>query len=526
MSKLKNLISRYSFLVVIIFVCLVLFSILLYRSTSYPYTHDESFTYLVHSKLSLKDILLYNGYCPANNHLINTLSVKFFSKVFGASEITGRLASLIAAIVYFASSFLLVKRYKDKFWAILSFIILNSSPYVFSYFALSRGYSWAVAFMLLSISLLLTGIKKHEEKLTFFSCIPAGISVIANFTMLSFFIPFIIVLFVRFFFNLWSKYKTQLIQKKSIAEIKQFLFPVSISLVLVLIFCVYPIYKLQLDGQLYYGVSPISKLPKDSQLYYGGNSSFWADTVNSLIFKSFGHLSSLDFILPFIRILIVSVLVLSVTYVVFHLFKKELNVFNSSVALVFFILLGCIIVNIAQHLILHSPFLIERTALFYITLFLLLLIEISAVLCNKLYNLRHLIKTIYFLICILSVANFYLFNLKKISDWQFDMNNKELIDYLISEHEKDRDGEIRLATSWLTDQSISYYKEIYGLDWLITNRYAREEDKINEYDYFYYDKYAYKDYSFKGLRLKVINNYEDSGYILSKKVAHNDYKSL
>lgn len=80
--------------------CLMFFVLIVRKATHMGLTYDEAYSYLHHARSSLRSIFLYTGTLPANNHIFNTLSMKFFSSIFGLSELTLRIGSIIGSIIY------------------------------------------------------------------------------------------------------------------------------------------------------------------------------------------------------------------------------------------------------------------------------------------------------------------------------------------------------------------------------------------------------------------------------------------
>ena len=68
-----------------------------YRAATASFTHDESYSYLLFASGPLEEILIA-GERPvsANNHLLNSLLMKLNASVFGTSELSLRLHSVLA----------------------------------------------------------------------------------------------------------------------------------------------------------------------------------------------------------------------------------------------------------------------------------------------------------------------------------------------------------------------------------------------------------------------------------------------
>jgi hypothetical protein len=90
----------------------------------------------------------------SNNHVLNSLLMRLFVMVFGASPFTIRLPALIGAGIYIAAVYFLVRLITPKLllqWSLL--VCLVASPFVMDYLVAARGYSLAMAFLACAITL-------------------------------------------------------------------------------------------------------------------------------------------------------------------------------------------------------------------------------------------------------------------------------------------------------------------------------------------------------------------------------------
>ena len=119
-----------------------------YRAASQSVTYDEAFTYLAF--LSGSPLRVFTEY-TANNHVLFSLFAKFSIGLFGLSEFTLRLPTVLAGIVYFVSVFFLCRLlfgYGPLF--LISVAALSLNPFVLDLLSAARGYGLALAFFLVS----------------------------------------------------------------------------------------------------------------------------------------------------------------------------------------------------------------------------------------------------------------------------------------------------------------------------------------------------------------------------------------
>src|ERR1700758_5553931 len=138
MSKIKNI-------NVIVFALIVIALIVLdvYKALHTSFTIDESDTYLHWVNSSFMDIISYER-PGTNNHILNTLLMKFSQALFGSSELALRLPNITAHFFYLLFSFKIFTKY-CKPHAILFFVLINANPFLIDFFSLGRGYGFAIA---------------------------------------------------------------------------------------------------------------------------------------------------------------------------------------------------------------------------------------------------------------------------------------------------------------------------------------------------------------------------------------------
>jgi hypothetical protein len=158
-------------------------------------TFDEAETFLLYIRAPLLAVL---NVATANNHLLNTLLVRFFAAVGGPAEFVLRLPNLLGYSVYLWFSIKLVRTYVPRAFVIPGWLLLNLNPYLLDFFSLCRGYG-------LSVGLLLGSIFYFLE---FHRFLPAGVpgrtrllskslglcafAVLANFSVLNVFLGLVV----------------------------------------------------------------------------------------------------------------------------------------------------------------------------------------------------------------------------------------------------------------------------------------------------------------------------------------------
>ncbi len=123
-------------------ILLFAFGVAVYRAKVQPIAHDEALTYEWFLDQGVYDVLRYN---PAN-HVLQTLLAKPIVKIFGVSEFTLRVPTLMGAAIYLiAVYFLCRKLFGDGLVMVLSTAMLALNPQVMDFMAAARGYSLGLA---------------------------------------------------------------------------------------------------------------------------------------------------------------------------------------------------------------------------------------------------------------------------------------------------------------------------------------------------------------------------------------------
>ena len=143
----------------------LLFSYTCYRAYAFSLTCDEGSTFLNHMDRGFFDCM-FNPDCwaAANNHLLNTKGMAFFSGIFGPWEWALRLPNLLLHLCYIGASLVIVYRLSERFvLRLFGFVLFNFQPLILEFFALARGYALGTGFMLLSICFMVLSVKKQNR---------------------------------------------------------------------------------------------------------------------------------------------------------------------------------------------------------------------------------------------------------------------------------------------------------------------------------------------------------------------------
>ena len=127
----------------------LLFVLDAYRATTQSIVHDEALSWQLYLKQPWAR--MFSAY-DANNHVLFTILAKLSIAVFGVSEWSMRLPSLLACVLYFVVIFKLCgDLFGESPWFLAAVALLAMNPLVFDFLLAARGYGLALAFFMLAL---------------------------------------------------------------------------------------------------------------------------------------------------------------------------------------------------------------------------------------------------------------------------------------------------------------------------------------------------------------------------------------
>jgi hypothetical protein len=128
------------------------FAVNIYRAATQGITVDEAFTYQHFVAPPFSQVM--TSY-DVNHHVLNSLLAKFTTSLFGLSDLTLRMPSLLGGLIYLVAVRAIVLQVFSAEWALAAFALLSLNPFVLDYLSAARGYSLALGFLLSALWFLL-----------------------------------------------------------------------------------------------------------------------------------------------------------------------------------------------------------------------------------------------------------------------------------------------------------------------------------------------------------------------------------
>lgn len=128
------------------------FALCVYRAATQAIIIDEAFTYIYFVAPSFSEVMTtYN----TNDHIPTSLLAKVTTSLFGVSELTLRIPSLVCCLIYLVAVRAIALAVFSGEWAVMVFALLSLNPIVLDLMVAARGYGPALAFLMAALWFLL-----------------------------------------------------------------------------------------------------------------------------------------------------------------------------------------------------------------------------------------------------------------------------------------------------------------------------------------------------------------------------------
>jgi len=465
------------------------------RIFNIPITIDEN----GYDPLDSYKVLLLDTPGKANDHILHSVIRKFCIEHFSNNIFFYRVDSLVAQALFLLFSYLLCHSlFKNKYWMLLSFCLLNLiSPFIFDFWGLSRGYALSLAFMMMSIYYFFNYLNNKKILLISLSLAAAILSVYSNFGYVNYFFSLAAVVCVRYIVFKKTTTKGQMVRELSVLFI-------ATSVLAILI------------------TQPLMNVYSNGEQFFLGSNGFLQDTVTTLVSDGLIIVNPTSLLPTHIIIWLVLITTFSGgiywLYIYFkgHYYKQDPSIEAISGIILYLLLIIPVVSMIAQHILFHINYLTDRAALFFIILFILHL-------TYWLYYLKAVIPkisvVIFTTIFLLASYNFCSkINLRSTLLWWFDADDLHVINRIANET-KNKHHKIKIRVTWFFVPSFNYdFEQKYPGKFYPIADIRDTAGKDTTYDYYYIsspevtDKLAEKyalDTSFVGGNFLLFKKKED-----------------
>ena len=415
------------------------------KASRLSFTHDESYTYLHYVHQGFMDIISYKT--PyTNNHILNTVLIKYFEELFGRSEFIYRLPNILGFILYSYYGFRFLQAQVPKL-VFPSYLLLVLNPYLLDFFGLARGYGLSISFLMMSIYYMCGYLKEQKLKQLILFNVGAFLAIMSNFSLLNYYVAALItyngIVYMNYKFNQSNNQASYPFLKMNRVNF--------ISIVL--------------TGMVLF--EPLRRISKQKLLDFGGENGFIQDTICTSIDDLLYEMHLPDLYYNFIKYSVLGVTLFATVFILIKIVKKDALFLKTNSTLVFVnsTLMAIVIITLAQHFILGNEFYIHRFALFLFPIFVLNFIGILSLIYN--YGFYRLSYVMVYAMSALLLFNLYVnHNRTYFKDWKYDQCDKIVMEKLILEHEKNPSKKIKLGIFWMFEPTTNFYRYIWDLNWL------------------------------------------------------------
>lgn len=466
---------------------LAIFFLVLFRSAQLALTTDEAYFYLNFVKGPWSRVFFLDGFVSANNHFSLAVVLKLLFANISIAEFSLRAPSVIALCILIV--FIIRRQGQIYFPFLILFLsFISSSQLVVELFSLARGYG--ISFCLLIAHLyylgLFSGDSAGEVRNTNKAIILILLAIAFNFNLVIYFLSFALVLFISEF------------SKKKLNKLNLIYFFSHHRYMFLFLFFLFPIYRLIVT----------------KQLYFGGHNGIIEDSLFSVFHGGWSNQNPLiEGVLLKFKWLVLTLGFFAIFKDLFLVFWKKKSILENFWGITFGL---CLFIEWMQHLVFKTPYLLDRTALIYWFLFAGIL---SSMINQFAFFLGNVLKPT--LISILSVFLFAVaFMIPKSSSrtWYNDASNKEILPLLVSDAQ--HGVSLTIDNEWIYEPGLNYYRELQSLSDRIME-FDRDEFLTMKEDYYVVS--GGKVEKFKTADFVLLKHFQVSDtYIYKRKPVQNE----
>ncbi len=389
-------------------------------------TIDEVATLFNHATRGLWDIVTYEKDATPNNHILHTLLVKFSTESLGIHQVPMRIPALLGGLLYLWAARGIAALGSNAWWRVSVLLVLVGNHFFVEFMSLARGYGLGSACMLCAIYLALRYQQQARWVNIAGSIFCAFLAVWSNFTLLNFYMPFMLLLPVWAF----QQHRSNWLRDGAI-------------------------WVLGLAATALAAYRPITAMRANNEFKYWNTEGFVQDTVRPFL-RSALHLGSpyIDQILLLVPPLTIAFCALAWAWgmITWVRNKGRFDGYTFVSALFF----GTVVYNLLQGYWLQVPFLDARTSLL---LYPLLALQIAAV-AHWFWQKKKIVAQAFWVVVLgFAAYNFWgKASLDRQTEWWFDNTTFVVLDYLERLYYREKRTEpITLDTAWPMQNSYLFH---------------------------------------------------------------------
>jgi hypothetical protein len=413
-----------------------------YRAKTQSITCDEAYSYELWTSQPLSRMFVAYD---AGNHVLQTLLAKIFVAMFGLSEFTLRLPTLLAGFLYFIAIYRISRLvFGAGSLFLLSVCVLSLNPLLLDLLSAARGYALALTFCTWALYYMLKGLPQSPYQMLRLAILLA-LSVSSNVTFLLVDAG-LAVLYLGTLLAVSQKGKEM--RRLAFQSVAYFIIP---GILLTLAVIGGPIRNAR-RADFYFGLTSLAK------------------SARSLVHISLMHRSDLAVILryyntlerlvDFFSVWFIPAVLLLAGFLWIATVRKKTFLQQQPDRFLFFCA-GALLFSIAASCAAYKEtgllYPVTRTGLPWIVFFLLTCLGLATTRIIRWPVLLFLLGSVFWFACQLNVSEY--------CEWAYDAGTKRVVAVLQKQHQGEPDKNWQVSASWILLPSLNFYKSLYHLDW-------------------------------------------------------------
>ncbi len=407
------------------------------------FTHDESLTWLSYVHLPFGDLIAHKE-TYTNNHMLNSILMKWSEAAFGSGELALRLPNLLGLLIFLVYGALLFRQFGHVIGT-LTYICLCYTAGVMEFFSLARGYGLSFGFIFMAQfhagRSLVTAGPRHAL-LTHAALV---LAVLSSFVVLQYAVALVVVI----------PLVVRLLPEQAVAA------PAVLKRAVRIHGMLLPLTVLALW-------EPVRRVVHENEFEFG-RDGFLDGTFSSLAYAAFPsrHITSVDVYRLWFFFLFTTAL--AVAYFLVQRFGRNRSAHGDQPEriqsmLAWGVLPGAMVVMGMQHTILGTPYPEARFCMFLLPLFIVCMGALGAIAARN-----GLFWPACALLAWASFSSVRTFiertNMRTSIEWQYDMDTKSIMEAVGGDLTKQRHalGTATIGHPWLLMPTVDYYRRTHRL---------------------------------------------------------------
>ena len=418
------------------------FGFMVLKAEGSSFTHDESFSYTRYIDKPFLDILSFKHWYT-NNHILNTLGMKYSEKVWGSSELALRLPNLLLMVAYMVYGYLLFRRH-DRLVAFGAFALMCTNYVLLDYFGLARGYGLSFGFMLMSLYHYIQYFESRRLLHLLLFHLGGLLSILSNFPLVNVYVALLVL------FPVLDALRARVIlgeRYRPWPSLRVHILPFAFNVIV-----------------LY---EPFRHLLRYSSLDFGGKKGFLEDTVAQVVRNTLQEFVAERFVRLW-AILFAAVVLLTTLYLLWRVVRRDSSFLarHHSLLVVNASLVLFSVASILQHYLFQADYPKARFSLFLVPL---ILIHLSLLFAHLAERWKWAVRSVMLGFALLTCTRFVSkAELRACGEWHLDMETKAVVEQLQESYAIHGlpGSKVKLGIDWFFEPTINFYRQTWQLDWL------------------------------------------------------------